>query len=41
MRALIKENYDLKMQNATDIERIGNLTSEVSQLRQPFKVTSQ
>ena len=41
IKSLIKENYDLKMQNAADIERIGDLASEISQLKQPFKLTSQ
>ena len=41
IKSLIKENYDLKMQNAADIEKIGNLASEISQLKQPFKLTSQ
>ena len=29
MKALIKDNYDLKMQNAADFEAVGNLEREI------------
>ena len=41
VRQLIKENYDLKMQNASDCDEIENLKREIDGIRQPYKLTAQ
>lgn len=33
VKALIKDNYDLKMQNAADSEQIDSLSHDIAQLR--------
>ena len=41
MKALIKDNYDLKMQNVADNEELDSLSREINQLKQPMKLTAQ
>lgn len=41
VKALIKDNYELKMQNASDTEEINNLAHEIAQLKQPYKLAAQ
>ena len=41
VKALIKDNYDLKMQNAADADHIESLTRDIEQLRQPYKLNQQ
>ena len=41
VKTLIKDNYELKMQNAADTEQIQSLESELCHLKQPFKMKSQ
>jgi len=41
VKALIQDNYDLKMQSAADCEEIDLLRSEVNGLRQPYKLAAQ
>ena len=41
VKALIKDNYDLKMQNAADADHIESLTRDIAQLRQPYKLNEQ
>lgn len=41
VRQLIKENYDLKMQNAADCDEIDHLKGDIEGLRQPYKLAAQ
>lgn len=41
VKALIKDNYDLKMQCAADADQIENLSRDIGQLRQPYKLQAQ
>ena len=41
VQELIRENYDLKMQSASDCEELEQLRHELTHLRQPFKLAAQ
>lgn len=41
MKQLIRDNHDLRMQAASDVEKIDTLNRELIQMRQPFKLKAQ
>ena len=41
VKQLIKDNHELRMQAAADVESIENMQREMQQMRQPFKLGAQ
>ena len=41
VKALIQDNYDLKMQGAADADHIEGLTRDIESLRKPYQLNDQ